>query len=60
MNMSVESYTESRLQFQACKGGGKGREEKTIDRLIIQVGHNGTGTQDNSLSTGGVTGMITW
>ena len=29
------------------------------ERLIIQVGQNGRGTQDNGLSTVGVTGMIT-
>ena len=30
------------------------------ERLILQVGQNGRGTQDNRLSTGGVTGKITW
>ena len=30
------------------------------ERLILLVGQNGRGTQDNRLSTGGVTGKITW
>ena len=30
------------------------------ERLIVKVGQNGRGTQDTRLSTGEVTGKITW
>ena len=29
------------------------------EKVILQLGQNGRGTQDNRLSTGGVTGKIT-
>ena len=69
MNMSVESYTGSHSSrpTEVVEMGGRNRQLTCLlgtmagnERLILQVGQNGRGTQDNRLSTGGVTGKITW
>ena len=65
--MYVESYTESHSSRPAevVEMGGRNRQLTVYpmagkERLIIQVGQNGRGFQDNRLSTGGVTGKIIW
>ena len=55
MTIYVELYRESHSSRPAEVVEMAGNE-----RLILQVGQHGRGTQDNILSTGGVTGKITW